>query len=58
MPHEIADSTTETMRAFKVALSWFTTEEGREKGMGFQPRPDDVFIVTHHKCGTTWVQQV
>lgn len=58
MPHEVSESSTDAMRAFKEACSCLETEEGREKGLCFLPREDDLFIVTPPKCGTTWIQQV
>jgi hypothetical protein len=27
-------------------------------GAAYEPRPEDVFVVTQMKCGTTWMQQV
>ncbi len=32
--------------------------ESRERGLQFQPRPDDVIISPYAKCGTTWLQQI
>ena len=29
-----------------------------EKAEGYQPRPEDIFVVTQMKCGTTWMQHV
>ncbi len=29
-----------------------------EKGASYVPRPEDVFVVTQMKCGTTWMQHV
>lgn len=42
----------------KTRLSGFETEEGRLKGLSYQPRPNDVAITTTPKAGTTWLQQV
>jgi len=36
----------------------FSTEESRQRGMAYRPKPTDVFIVTPPKCGTTWMQQI
>ena len=33
-------------------------EASTEYGLSFKPRPSDVFIVTHGKCGTTWMSQI
>lgn len=32
--------------------------EGFERGHGYAPRPEDVFVVTQMKCGTTWMQHL
>lgn len=32
--------------------------ESFEKTAAYQPRPEDVFVVTQMKCGTTWMQHV
>ncbi len=36
----------------------FSTPEGWQHGLDYQPNPSDVFIVTPPKCGTTWMQQI
>jgi hypothetical protein len=32
--------------------------ESFAKAAGYQPQPEDVFVVTQMKCGTTWMQHV
>jgi hypothetical protein len=34
------------------------TEQSFASGMTYQPRAEDVFVVTQMKCGTTWMQHV
>jgi hypothetical protein len=34
------------------------SEESLERALAYQPRPEDVFVVTQMKCGTTWMQHV
>ncbi|MDX1396827.1 MAG: sulfotransferase domain-containing protein [Gemmatimonadota bacterium] len=34
------------------------TPESFEAGRAYRPRPEDVFVVTQMKCGTTWMQQL
>jgi len=42
----------------RKVLANFFTPEGIEKALSFSPSPDDVFIATYPKCGTTWTQQI
>jgi hypothetical protein len=32
--------------------------ESFQRGEGYQPTPQDIFVVTQMKCGTTWMQNV
>ena len=47
-----------TMAELGEKFENFRTEEGRLRGLAFQPRPSDVFISPYAKCGTTWTQQI
>lgn len=46
------------MMRMKERLGSMETEEGRRKGFAVRTRPEDIFIVTTPKAGTTWTQQV
>ena len=45
-----------TVNGLKVGT--FITEEMFEELKTFKLYPDDVWIVTYPKCGTTWTQQI
>ena len=37
---------------------WTCSAESFQRAENYQPRPQDIFVVTQMKCGTTWMQQV
>jgi len=47
-----------TIQDMHERMKNFSTPEGWQKGLAYQPDPTDVFIVTPPKCGTTWMQQI
>ncbi|GFY72393.1 sulfotransferase 1C2 [Trichonephila inaurata madagascariensis] len=36
----------------------FFSAEAYKSALAYKPKPDDLFIVTYPKCGTTWVQNI
>jgi len=42
----------------RFRLSHIGTEESSKIGLEFSPKPEDVFITTFPKCGTTWVSLI
>jgi hypothetical protein len=47
-----------TIQEMHERMENFSTAEGWQRGLDYQPGPTDVFIVTPPKCGTTWMQQI
>ena len=46
------------LEMMKQKISHLITDEGWQKTASFIPRTSDVIVVTHPKCGTTWMQQI
>lgn len=47
-----------TIEEMHERMGNFSTPEGWQRGLDYQPDSNDVYIVTPPKCGTTWMQQI
>ena len=47
-----------TLEMLREKVFSLITYEGRQKAASFVPRPNDVFVATYEKCGTTWMKQI
>lgn len=47
-----------TVAEMRERFSRFVTDAGEQRALSFKPGPDDVFVATYPKCGTTWMQQI
>ncbi|XP_063964869.1 sulfotransferase 1E1-like [Lytechinus pictus] len=41
-----------------VAMIYYITKKGIEQTKRFKLRPDDVYVISYLKAGTTWLQQI
>ena len=47
-----------TLEMLREKVFSLITYEERQKTASFVPRPNDVFVATYEKCGTTWMKQI
>ncbi|CAL1300213.1 unnamed protein product [Larinioides sclopetarius] len=54
--HKFKKPTYKEIDGFRIPTAF--SEEAYKSALAYKPRPDDLFIVTYPKCGTTWVQNL